>query len=78
MKSAWEVMPFMDGYFYIGKACFAESEFAEIGPPCSRDDAEQLAKAREQLRLARKALRALHRIGDVSICEIIEQSGVLL
>lgn len=50
-------------------------EYAEIGPPCSRDDSEQLAKARDTLR---RLLRLADSSNDWLLKSVIEESGVRL
>ena len=46
----WIVLCSQGGRFGFGSVSYPDEAFAQIGPPCSRDDAEQLAKAREVLR----------------------------
>jgi len=55
-----------------------ERWFDEIGPPCSRDDAEQLAKAREVLRRILAATEKLIYAETFSLQDIIDESGVRL
>lgn len=67
----WSV-GYSDGSFvFVDSSPFRESEIDEIGPPCNRDDSEQLAKARD-------VLRQLQRMADASFRETIEESGVRL
>jgi hypothetical protein len=46
----WKLAISRNGLMYLGIVPFSDGCFDEIGPPCSRDDAEQLRLAREVLR----------------------------
>ena len=67
-----------NGKVIVGVVLFKASEVDEIGPPCSRDDAEQLAKAREVLRRIKKRTDSSDAGLAVFLSRIIEQSGVRL
>ena len=65
------------GMFHVGGFAFGESG-VEIGPPCSRDDSEQLRMAREVLvRLLGIADRYEKVNGDY-LASMIDESGVRL
>jgi len=53
-----------------------ERWFDEIGPPCSRDDAKQLAKAREVLRKIARKCEAADDLASWDISDDIDESGV--
>lgn len=68
--------------FEFGGRDLYERWFDEIGPPCNRDDAEQLVKARKVLSHLNAvaedfAESGLARYGRI-IADIIEESGVRL
>ena len=67
-----------NGLVIVGVVPFKESEVDEIGPPCNRDDAEQLAKARDVLRKIRQLAETHEFVDDWVFREIIDESGVRL
>lgn len=64
--------------FELGGRDRDERWFDEIGPPCSRDDAEQLRLAREVLRVIRGFGEEHAEVPTRWITDIIEESGVRL
>lgn len=75
----WSVGYSGGSFVFVDSSPFRESEIDEIGPPCSRDDSEQLAKAREVLRRIRDYLSAENSVSDILLKGmILEQSGVRL
>lgn len=64
------------GVFHVDGCVFQESELLEIGPPCNRDDSEQLRLAREVLR---KVLATeMDAIAAWAIKDAFDKSGVRL
>lgn len=64
--------------FELGGRDRDERWFDEIGPPCSRDDAEQLRLAREVLRDIQKQSCKSGSIRSYVVNSIIDISGVRL
>ena len=72
----WEPKLSRDGAIIIFTTPFSDKNFAEIGPPCNRDDAEQLRLAREVLR---KVLATeMDAIAAWAIKDAFDKSGVRL
>lgn len=69
---------FKRGFFRIDASHYPEGAFHEIGPPCSRDDAEQLQKARDVLRRIRSAAAKIFTPLSRPLRDIIDESGVRL
>ena len=67
-----------NGKVIVGVVLFRASEVDEIGLPCNRDDAEQLAKAREVLRDIQKQSCKSGSIRSYVVNSIIDISGVRL
>ncbi len=74
----WEVIKIVNGWTWLHDRQVHVGDSYEIGPPCSRDDSEQLAKAREALGLFRKAFSGHEPITAETAAEIIDESGVRL
>mgnify|MGYP003443829804 FL=1 len=78
----WSVGYSGGSFVFVDSSPFRESEIDEIGPPCSRDDAEQLRLAREVLRALRNYASTLEVVGQQmvgsSIASTIELSAVRL
>lgn len=81
-RGHWSPCQCSRGLVFIGAAPFKESDVDEIGPPCNRDDSEQLRLAREVLRLLKGYASTLevfgHQMAGSSIASTIELSGVRL
>ena len=77
-ERTWYVALFRKGLYEIGEHTVTDEAIDEIGPPCSRDDAKQLAKAREVLRKIRQLAETHEFVDDWVFREMIEQSGVRL
>jgi len=74
----WSVGYSGGSFVFVDSSPFRESEIDEIGPPCSRDDSEQLAKAREVLRDIQKQSCESGSIRSYVVSSIIDISGVRL
>jgi hypothetical protein len=74
----WQIAELINGTYRLDDINWPASAFDEIGPPCSRDADEQLAKAREVL--GRMVWMAEN--GGVflrlTVKDMIEESGVRL
>lgn len=78
LDGEWRCCLCEDRIFWIAGDPYDGSCFDEIGPPCSRDDSEQLAKAREVLRRILAATEKLIYAETFSLQDIIDESGVRL
>lgn len=74
----WEVIKIVNGWTWLHDRQVHVGDSYEIGPPCSRDDAKQLAKAREVLRKIAKKCAAADDLESWDIADDIEESGVRL
>ena len=76
--SEWEPAYYAGKGFLIESVLYQNDSISEIGPPCSRDDAKQLAKAREVLRKIAKKCAAADDLESWDIDDDIDESGVRL
>jgi len=76
--SEWEPAYYAGKGFLIESVLYQNDSISEIGPPCSRDDSEQLRLAREVLRDIQKQSCKSGSIRSYVVNSIIDISGVRL